>query len=1113
MQTDKKSFPILNWIILALLSLGSLAFAAKYFSAALPLVDVELRMDRGQALKKAANIAAELHIEPAVAKEVAYFSTDYQLQSFIELQPDGKEHFKQLMREGLISPYQWLVRHFSEGEAHEALFYFKPDGTPYGFKVVLPESEKGEDLAEAAARLIAEKAASNYWHLDLSDYEPVEYASELQVGGRRDHSFVYQRKGLKINDAPLRVKLGVSGDKFTSLSPYVEIPEAFERQFNEMRSANKYIGFAGSAAYLSLYLFGGCVIGLALLYRKKWLLWKPALMLAAVVAVLGLMAQLSAFPQTLIMYDTALPATTFIFQQLLNIVFATLGMLAFAFIALMAAEGLTRLAFGNHIQLWKIFSPQAVASPEIMGRVLGGYMAACFHLGYMVAFGYVAYRYLGWWSPASTVFEPNILAYAVPWITPVAQAFQAGVVEECLFRAVPLSLAALIGQRFGKRSLFIGIAFVVQALIFGAMHANYPVQPGYARVVELVIPSFVFGWLYLSYGLIPGIISHVMYDLVLMSAPIFVEQGSSSLPGKIAIIIMGLIPLFIVVIGRLRAGAFTELSEKFKNKSFAPKESFEQVNEPDFIPSRVISKRTVLAFVFFGALGFLAWIFAENTSLQSSRVSINPKQAQDIALAYLGEQKLDLKDYTVLSSFDANPAVADLYVWQQDGAEKYQQLMGNFLNGPHYLVRLAKFSGDLQTREEEYQLGVDGGGKVIWYKHQIPQAAALVSVDEGAARSIAMHYLQEHNFDSAQLKELSAAKVALPHRQEWNFVFSDHNEGAYLGHKGARVSLVVAGDKVQTFGLSVHTLEEWTREHKAQTGLISSLNVICVAFVMAIFVMGAIRSIVLWSRGRFSKKSFAVAFVGLIVLLGLRFFNAQPAMIFAFNSYESFNSQLIVLYSMSIIQIVVMALGLAFIFGAARIDCQAAKLGPPFAKTVIGLSFGFLFSGVLILIIQFLEPSYPKWGDFSALSTSYPFLQSAIFSCLRLVIESSSLVLISLFANAFSHHFQKRKILTNVFFIIFGIALIGSRGITDLAHWLVPGVVYGALLGVAYTRLFRFDVSLVPLVVLPSVVLSLVGDGIRQAYAGSALHILFGIIAVLALATVWYGSWQRVQEN
>ena len=57
-------------------------------------------------------------------------------------------------------------------------------------------------------------------------------------------------------------------------------------------------------------------------------------------------------------------------------------------------------------------------------------------------------------------------------------------------------------------------ALILQALVFGAGHANYPTQPSYARVVELFLPAVFWGVLYLAYGLIPVIVLHVTFDAV-----------------------------------------------------------------------------------------------------------------------------------------------------------------------------------------------------------------------------------------------------------------------------------------------------------------------------------------------------------------------------------------------------------------------------------------------------------------------------------------------------------------------------------------------------------------------------------------------------------------------
>ena len=112
-----------------------------------------------------------------------------------------------------------------------------------------------------------------------------------------------------------------------------------------------------------------------------------------------------------------------------------------------------------------------------------------------------------------------------PWLPPIAQSLQAGFWEECLFRAVPLAGAALLGDRFGSRKGFLAAGFVLGSY-FWRRTRHYPSQPAYARVVELIIPSFVFGGLYLTFGLLPAIISHFTFDVVWFSIPLFVSTAS-----------------------------------------------------------------------------------------------------------------------------------------------------------------------------------------------------------------------------------------------------------------------------------------------------------------------------------------------------------------------------------------------------------------------------------------------------------------------------------------------------------------------------------------------------------------------------------------------------------
>ena len=69
------------------------------------------------------------------------------------------------------------------------------------------------------------------------------------------------------------------------------------------------------------------------------------------------------------------------------------------------------------------------------------------------------------------------------------------------------------------------IAFVLQAVIFGGAHANYPGFPPYSRLVELVVPSMLWAAIFLRFGLLPTILLHALFDLALFSIPLFLVDA------------------------------------------------------------------------------------------------------------------------------------------------------------------------------------------------------------------------------------------------------------------------------------------------------------------------------------------------------------------------------------------------------------------------------------------------------------------------------------------------------------------------------------------------------------------------------------------------------------
>ena len=605
----KKEF----WIVFTILVILGIFFSLKYFPVVMPFVNLDISMDRKQAFTEASILAEKYDLGPDEYEQAAIFDEDYFTQIYVELEGGGKEIFKEMLEGELYKPYKWQVRLFRENETREAKIWFTPDGRVYGFKEKLPETEEGTNISPDSARYIAETFATEKWNINLTEFELVEDKKNEVICGRIDHTFVYERPDLMIHEARYRLQVTVSGDKITELRHFVKIPEAFKRRYREMRSANNTISTAGMIVMAILYGIGGIIIGIFILMRKRWLLWRKAILWAFIVAFLGFIASFNYLPLYWNWYDTAISKNAYLFQQIMQSFLGFIGNFLLLALTFMAAESLTRKAFPKHIRFWNIWKKDVANSKRILGNTIAGYYISVLSLVFILIFYFFTTRYLNWWNPASLSTDPNSLATYFPWLSAIANAFQAGFLEECLFRAIPLAGAVLIGTKLGKRKLFLGIGLIVQALIFGAGHANYAAQPAYARVVELIIPSLYFAFLYLRFGLLTGILMHFAFDAILMSLPIWITSSKGIWVGRTFFIILFFIPLFIVIYRWVQSKKLVEIKEENLNLSWqpAPKKEKEKI-EKITTQTTKFNKKSIKWILIAGIIGVLIWIGFSN---------------------------------------------------------------------------------------------------------------------------------------------------------------------------------------------------------------------------------------------------------------------------------------------------------------------------------------------------------------------------------------------------------------------------------------------------------------------------------------------------------------------
>jgi len=1095
------------WAVFFAAACASIFFTVRFFSKAFPIATVNFVMDRGAALAQAARLDDKYRWGPEGFRQAAEFGEDSEAQNYVELEGGGKEAFAKMLRGKFYSPYTWTVRHFKPLTTRETSITFTPEGEPYGFRLKIPEQEPGRNINLSAAREIAEKAAAGGWGIDFGGYNLVEQSNEKKTGGRIEQTFVYERPGEKIGEARYRLRLVVSGGELTELEHFLKIPEAFKLRFERMRSANDVIASAASVSFIVLYLLGGCVIGLFFLLRERAVIWKAPLMLGVGVAFLQLAAKINDWPLSWMSYDTALSQQGFVLQNVTAIFSSFVKDAALLALSFMAAEGLTRKAFPEHVQFWKLFSKDAPGSPQVSGRISAGYLLAGVFSAYQVALYLGANKLLGWWSPSDTIFDPNILGAYIPWFNSLAPAVHAGLWEECLFRAVPIAAAALIGQRLGGRKLWIAGALVLQAVIFGAAHANYANEPAYARPVELLLPAVTFGLLYIYLGLLPVIILHFTFDASWMSLPLFLYSGRGALVNQAAIVCAVLIPVYFIIASKLRYGSKRKAEGVLYNASWAAPAGIlpGQGSPPDSGPRETRSVPLKI-FVITALAGLLLWgVFSR---FRSSVPLIGTGRAAAITASAeaLRQQGVVLSGpWEALAYVSASPGMDDRFVWQKGAARAYGLLMQNgYLKPPRWVVRYAMFKGELPGRAEEYLVPVAGDGKVLRLYHKLPEAAPGAALAENEARAIARGaVMKKYGIDTEKITEISALDSRRPFRTDWEFEFSDRS-GYPLKDGEPRVSVTVAGNRVADISRYIHFPEQWEREETNRAALLEALGSLCSLLVLVIYLAAFAWAIVAWSGKSFAPDVF---FIFLGVLLALLFAN------FA-NNWRSVSAQFSAVqpyFNQALTRAGIFAAGaLLSAFSFSAINAMLAGSLKPENKSsapgayLYGAGWALPVAGLTALAGAVTGYKMPLWPDFGALGATVPAADSAFTAAVSVIKQSSLLLFIFFAAGRLTGGWRHRKTIASVLLVLTGLVIAGNGQMDSLASWAVTGLILGAALLLGYVYIFRRQPQAVPAAAGFLAVLSQVRQGVLNACPENLIGAALAVLVISIFSYLWF---------
>lgn len=1062
--------------ILAVLAVLSIVYSIFSFGTAFPIVNVKITADKTRILNLSDSLNQELSLMPQGSQSVAIFDTDSRFKNYVELEAGNKdsagvEVFQKIVDSGIYHPYSWRVRQFNPNEIQECHYVFSPEGEFLGFQIILPDTLPGADLEKIDLEDLLKNDARASLLPDLDNYELFETSSELKESGRRDHVLTYKMKNKEVGEATYRLIIKISGDELTMLMPTVKIPETFDDRYEEMRSANTTIAYVGQAIMLILYGILGVALALFFMIRKRTLIWRPALKWSIVIGVLIFMAYLTTISLSWYYYDTSLSSGQFIFQQVLMAFLNGLLISVIFFASASAGEGLGREAFPNQIQFWRSWSRTVGSSKEIMRHTIFGYLWAFFTVGFITFFYWLTNQVFNWWSPADNMMDPNILAMKFPWLLPSATSLQAGFWEETLFRAVPLAGAILIGKNFKKKKLWIIVALILQAAIFGAMHANYPQQPAYARIVEMIIPFVLYGIIYINWGLLPVVISHFVYDIVLMAMPLFLLSARGIWGHRIMAILAMLVPLLVVVIRRIQAGAWYNIQDEDLNSGYViPERKQKEEEEEKVIKTKKHYEFSVWIAIALFLVGGVAWLILTPREQDVPRLNLEKEEAIVIAdnfidEYYSGTDSLDYKPYVRLQS---GFGIKDEFAWEHADKDLFQKLFSKELASNYYNITYKTFDGDALRRSETIVVNVARDGEIVGWFYNVPEPRSGAQLEESQAKEIAELALRQ--FLDRDVNDLELVKITPEKRKartDWSIIYEDMNSGLEKGNIRYQISL--AGDKVCGLKNYVHSTENWDREYKKANVLKSILfaisNLVKSAMLVAVLIFG----IIAWTKKKFNVKVF-VGFLITFILLSL----SQSAMlsntiISQYPTSQPFSSLMLILVISIVIGAVFSGFMYAIPFGYfARIPLPVKR-----NEHVIGLK-GAGLGLVLAAAMAFAQGHFLGISPFAMspiqLDAGLPVLYSALSALENYFIQLIGLMLPFVIADKISQGWEKKKVLTIIILLLAGFSFVGKL---PLMWWLIGGLVCGAIMILLYVFVLRSNMIYLPVMVGTIILLDL----------------------------------------
>ena len=812
-----------------LIAAVSLAVGVHYFYRAFPEASIDFRVTRDEAKVQAADFIAARGFDLADYRHGAIFRYDDQTKTFLEREL-GLEGATQVIGHP-VQLWRWSNRWMRELKKEEFQATVTTSGELVSFSHLIEEEAPGASLEEAEARRLAEVFLTAELGRDLTALEFVEVQTQERPN-RIDHTFSWKLRGFAVGEAYYRFYVRLQGDQIGGFGEYLKIPEAWERDYAELRSHNETTGLV--AATLLFLTILAMLVSFFSGVRARDIRWKTAAIFGAIAAVLTLLAELNNLPLTSFSYDTTDTYGSFLTRQLLNSLFAAVVQGILIFFLTAAAEPLYRRYCADQIQIGGQFTPAGLRTKRfLLGTILGLAMTPAF-LAYQVLF-YITAEQFGAWGPADIPYSEMVNTY-IPWIMVLLIGFMPAVSEEFISRAFSIPF-------LHKYLKFRWVAVVIAGLIWGFAHANYPQQPFYIRGIEVGIAGIVVGYIFLRFGILAPLVWHYTIDALYTSLILFRSSNSYFIVSAALSAGLMLLPLAVALVLYLRQRRFADPTPLL-NKSAAPaaevvadEPSAQQPAAPaPAFAYTPLSKRRMgwAAVVVVVSLGFFALDYEKPLDFVDVRLTRGEAEAK--AIEHLEATGADASAYEVVTYYQNQPdAMAIRYILERDSVAVVNRLYREDLLASLWVTRFFRYG-----EKEEYQVAIHpADGSLYSVNHLLAEEAEGADLEEAHAQAIAVDHLRAYGFAVEQLKLKESSSEKLPNRRDHRFVFEAvEGDPRNVDELRYRVRVNIAGDEPVAIYRFLKVPEDWRRTRQESTTLKTALSGLLIVLVAAVVIHG-----------------------------------------------------------------------------------------------------------------------------------------------------------------------------------------------------------------------------------------------------------------------------------